>query len=265
VLDNISSYEDQVDVVYAVDNSERPVDAFVAALGVRAKVKYIANGSNLGIATALNVGIDAALADGYSWVLTMDQDSTATPGMVGALLRCALNDESVALVAPVHQQVDGVPCDVAPGCVDVLTPMTSGNLLRTDAFLQVGRFMDDLFIDQVDSEFCLRLQRNDFRVIRAGDAELIHRVGEVKEHHFPFHAYSSNHSPLRRYYITRNRFVVGRMYADDFPQYRRAELAHVPKDILKILFWEDSKWVKLRMMWRGWRDYRVGRLGAYKG
>lgn len=265
VLDNLASYVDQVSAVYAVDNTEQPDLAFVEALSEYPSLKYLPNGENLGIATALNVGAEVALADGYDWLLTMDQDSTATPGMVAALQACAGRDHRIALVSPVHQQVGGDRRSVPSGCHDVLTPMTSGNIVRASSFVEVGRFMDELFIDQVDNEFCLRLQRNGFRVVEAGDAELTHRVGNVKRHRFPFAAYTSNHSPLRRYYISRNRFVVGHMYAEDYPQFRKTEIAHIPKDIVKIVLWEESKWAKLRMMWRGWLDYRAGKLGAFRG
>ena len=57
-------------------------------------------------------------------------------------------------------------------CVQVLTPMTSGSLLDLSAYEAVGPFMDELFIDQVDNEFCLRLRAAGFSVLEAGEATL---------------------------------------------------------------------------------------------
>jgi rhamnosyltransferase len=130
---------------------------------------------------------------------------------------------------------------------------------------QVGGFMEELFIDQVDNELCLRLWREGYRVMEAGDADLLHRVGDVRKHRFPYPAYSVNHSALRRYYITRNRLWVGRMYRDDHPEHDRFERAQIRKDLVKIVLYEGEKTRKLAMMWRGWRDYRAGRLGEYPG
>ena len=75
--------------------------------------------------------------------------------------------------------------------------------------------------------------------------------------------YTTNHSPLRRYYMTRNRLHVGRMYRDRFPEFRRFEMTQLTKDVVKILLHERQKITKLRMMARGFRDYRHGRFGCY--
>ena len=266
VLENVASYAGQVSAVFAIDNTPEPDAGFVAALREVPGLTYIANGANLGIATALNIGARAARDAGFAWVLTMDQDSTATPGMVGRLMACALGASGrVGLVSPVHRQVGGVEREVSRDCHEVLTAMTSGNIVDVAALESVGWFMDDLFIDQVDNEICLRFWRQGFRVLEAGDADLVHRVGDVRKHRFPYPAYSSNHSAIRRYYIARNRLWVGRMYASDHPEFGRFERAQLRKDILKIVLYEREKGRKLAMIWRGWRDYRAGRLGAYSG
>ncbi len=265
VVENVSSYADQVSRVFAVDNSEQPEPGFGERLSAVGNVTYLVNGTNLGIAAALNVGVRTAAAAGYTRVLTMDQDSTATPGMVDVLAACMDADGSIGLVSPVHRQVGGSPRDVDPGCHDVLTAMTSGNLVRILAYETVGGFMDELFIDQVDNEFCLRLHRAGLRVVEAGDATLIHRVGEVRKHRFPYPAYSANHSALRRYYIARNRFAVGEMYRADYPEFRSFELAQLRKDVVKIVLYERQKCLKLRMIRRGVRDYRRGVTGPYPG
>ena len=36
------------------------------------------------------------------------------------------------------------------------------------------------------------------------------------------------------------------------------------KDIVKIVLYERQKGRKLAMMWRGWHDYRAGRLGVFR-
>lgn len=265
VLDGVAGYIGQVSALFAVDNSERPNQEFVAALCDHVGVRYIPNGANLGVAAALNIGARAAREAGFSWLLTMDQDSTATPGMVERLLESALGDpESIGIVSPVHRQVGGKPRMVPSDSHEVLTAMTSGNVVSLSALAEVGGFMEALFIDQVDNELCLRLWRAGYRVVEAGDADLHHRVGDVRKHWLPYPAYSSNHSALRRYYMTRNRLVVGRMYRSDHPEFDRFERAQMRKDIVKIVLYERQKGRKLAMMWRGWHDYRAGRLGVFR-
>jgi rhamnosyltransferase len=265
VLENVGSYLDQVDVLYAVDNTESPDQSFVSALGRLPKVTYIDNGDNLGVAAALNVGARRALAHSYEWLLTMDQDSTATPGMVDGMLACLAEPmaANAGLIAPRQVQVGGAVRESRGRCVEVLTPMTSGSLVRLSAYSAVGPFMEELFIDQVDNEFCLRLHAAGFAVLEAGEAILLHRVGNARRHRFPLPMYTTDHPPVRRYYMTRNRFYVGRIFRAQFPAFRRFELRQVGKDVAKILLYEGSKCAKLRMMARGYRDYRRGRLGAY--
>jgi len=264
VTDNIAACAEQVDTIFAVDNSERPDAAFIATLDRCPGVCYIANGANQGIAAAMNVGARAARDAGFAWLLTMDQDSTVTAGMVERLRACALaGPDRIGLVSPVHRQVGAERQAVPSGCHEVLTAMSSGNLVNLDALADVGGFMEELFIDQVDHELCLRLWDSGYRVLEAGDADLIHRVGYIRRHTFPFRAYSSNHSALRRYYMTRNRLWVARMYRDTHPEFGRLQRATILKDIAKITLWEDHKGRKLAMMWRGARDYRARRLGAY--
>jgi rhamnosyltransferase len=265
VLENIRSYVDQVEVLYAVDNTEDPDGSFVSALESIPATHHLPNGRNLGVATALNAGARRAIDDGYDWLLTMDQDSTATPGMVAAMLDCLSRPgaENVGLISPLHAQVDGKRPQPQGRCTEVLTPMTSGNLLRLSAYAAVGPFLDELFIDQVDDEFCLRLHAAGFSVLEAGEALLTHRVGDVRAHWFPVPMYTTNHPPVRRYYMTRNRLYVGRLYREQFPEYRRLQLRQTAKDALKILLHERQKLQKLRMMARGFWDYRGGQLGPY--
>lgn len=265
VLENIRSYVDQVEVLYAVDNTEDPDASFASALESIPATRHLPNGRNLGVATALNVGARRAIKEGYDWLLTMDQDSTAPPGMVTAMLDCLTRPgaERVGLVSPLHAQVGGKRPEPPERCARVQVAMTSGSLIRLSAYASVGPFLDELFIDQVDNEFCLRLRAAGFGVLQAGEAVLVHRVGEVRHHRFPVTMYTSNHSPVRRYYITRNRLYVGRLYRGRFPEYRRLQLRQTAKDALKILLHERQRLKKLRMMARGFLDYRRGRLGPY--
>jgi rhamnosyltransferase len=255
----------QVAHMILVDNSDRPLPEEFAQFVESNNVTFIRNGKNLGIATALNRGATAARNAGFKWLLTMDQDSTITQGMVDALADCAESQsERLALVSPVHEQVGGRPRPIEPGCRETRTAMTSGNLVNLDILVRVGGYMDELFIDQVDNEICLRLWRKGYKVLEAGSARLQHRVGNVKAHRFPYPAFTSNHSPLRRYYIMRNRLLVARMYKEDFPGFGRFELTQQLKETLKILLYERQKAEKFKMIYRGWRDYRKGRFGAYE-
>jgi rhamnosyltransferase len=80
VLANLSQVHQQVQNVVVVDNGSRleslaPLRAASASAGFH----LIENGENLGVATALNIGIRQAQALGAVWVLLFDQDSALPP------------------------------------------------------------------------------------------------------------------------------------------------------------------------------------------
>jgi rhamnosyltransferase len=263
VLDNILTWSAQVERVFAVDNSESPSSDVIERLTVVGNVIYLPLRQNVGIARALNMGAELAVKDGYDLLLTMDQDSRAKPDMVARLLECAGAGEGKAagIVAPFHltRAVRRAPPETDYS--EVMTPMTSGCFLSLNAWQEVGPFRDDFFIDFVDNEYCLRLRRNGYRVVRANRAILEHAVGDITRYG-PLIA--TNHSPLRRYYKTRNRFVVFREYLTTFPGHCLFDLVRLVKEIGSIILFEQEKWTKLMMMWQGASDFRHGKMGKFE-
>lgn len=261
LFDNLRSYSEAVDDLFLVDNTEEPLPEMAARFAELPGARYLPNHANLGMARALNIGAEHALAAGYDLLLTLDQDSSAAPDMVQRMLDCLAGRDfdKIGMVSPFHVTKSGH----LPGselCQDVMTPMTSGCLLNLRAYQAVGPFLDALFIDFVDNEYCLRLKKHGFLVLRANLARLKHSVGDTKKFG-PFIA--TNHSPLRRYYKTRNRFLVFRRYLLDFPGHCLFDLVRLAKEIASIVLFEDEKFAKLRMMFRGGCDFIRGRYGRY--
>ncbi len=264
-VENIRTWAGQVSVVYAVDNSDVQENAAVMeALGTVQGVTYICFGENRGVARALNIAAERAIEAGYDFLLTMDQDSVAAPGMIALMMACRAGDHvsTVGMIAPFHATKSGGTPPAGLACQEVMTPMTSGCLLNLSAYRSVGPFRDDFFIDFVDNEYCLRLRRAGFAVLRANRAVLEHSVGDTKKYG-PFIA--TNHSPLRRYYKTRNRLQVFSEYVPVFPRHCLFDLVRLAKEIASIILFEHEKVAKIRMMWRGWCDFRQGKFGKYDG
>lgn len=264
---NVASYAKDVGRIYAVDNTEAPDRTIVSAIAAIPGLQYLPLEGNRGIGVALNAGIAAARSAGYTWVLTMDQDSTPHPRMVFELSRCASEccDGPIGLVSPVLDLENGPAEEADGGCREALTTITSGSLVSTTAWERVGGFDESLFIDQVDHEFCLKLHLSGLSVVECGSARLSHRMGEMRRRRLIGPVYVSNHSALRRYYITRNRFAVGARYRADFPEFRAREMSAMRHEMLKVLLLEDHKIAKFRMAWRGYRDFRRGVTGPYPG
>lgn len=149
-----------VDKLYVVDNSERDMADKTAFFSNVQNIEYILNGENKGIGYALNLAAKKAYVVGAKWLLTMDQDSLFVGESLSRLISFVRNQElkGVAIVGPRHW-VSGSCPEPREEVIEVPVTMTSGNLVNIDAWLRVGGWREDFFIDSVDHEFCLRARK----------------------------------------------------------------------------------------------------------
>jgi rhamnosyltransferase len=263
VLENINSYINQVDKLYAIDNSEIANDVLVSKLKSNPKIQYIFNNGNLGIAQPLNLGAKKAIAAGYNWLLTMDQDSKATANMLPQLVEFIEGSkiDNIGILSPYHDIEMGPPRGMGEYEV-TLSVMTSGNLLNLSAYEKVGTFKEDFFIDYVDIEYCLRLNKKGYKVIILNNVDLIHNLGNISNIKSSFVKFkTSNHNALRRYYMTRNRFYVRDLYLKDYPDFIKNDISGFYKEIVKIILGEKQKHSKLKNILKGYFDYKKGLTG----
>jgi len=114
----------------------------------------------------------------------------------------------------------------------------------------------------VDFEFCFRLRRKGYNIYINNAAILTHSVGELKKWRlFGITYYSTNHSPIRLYYRTRNRFYVRNLYYKEFTKFFKNDLWSFIKVIVKIILVESNKFAKLKMIIRGYIDYQNNIFG----
>ena len=237
------------------------------------KIEIILNKENLGIATALNIGVRKALENGYEWILTMDQDSKASPDMVKKMFNVynSINREErkdILSIFPnfVDERIQSIEENSNMNSYEYVdADITSGNLLRKEVFEKVGFFDDSLFIDLVDTDFCMRLNEKGIKMIKIRDAVLYHSLGESKTIKGILGSFNtSNHSALRRYYMTRNRFYIWEKYKglNSFTLNRDKKL--FKKEFVKIILGEKDKVNKIKMVLRGYKDYKKGIKGKLK-
>lgn len=264
VLENIKTYIDQVGKVYVIDNSQNFDKALIKEIKLFNNVEYTWNQYNKGIAFALNLGAQKALKDNFEYLLTMDQDSKVPNEMVKKLYDIFKNFPKAGIVAAEHINSTFQKGPGQGNTKEILFTMTSGNLLSLSVYKTIGGFLDELFIDHVDHEYCLRLNRNGFKVIKTSEIIVYHQLGNAIEKKFlNFNFCPTNHSPIRLYYRTRNRFYVDNLYKDIFPEYIKIDRRNLVREMIEILFYEKDLFQKLRMMMTGYRHYKKNILGVY--
>jgi len=262
VLKTIQSYLPALEMLFVVDNSDQKNDELANRIQKLPHTTYIDNQGNQGIAHALNVGAQLAITKKYQWLLTMDQDSTASPGMLELMCAFIANHpvEKVGILSPFHS-LNGEKPPTHSEVETVLTTMTSGNLLNLSAYQAVGPFEEKLFIDYVDHEYCLRLHRHGYAIMQLNTAILQHQLGNFQESTVAGHTVGyTNHNHVRRYYITRNRLYVANKYKD-FATFSEREKREFWLEIRKILLFERDKYRKLQSIAKGYRDYKRGTFG----
>lgn len=260
LLDSINLLVNQVEKIIIVDNGSEPEKKRNINLIMdidKKKIEVIFNEENLGIATALNIGVREALNQGYNWILTMDQDSKASSNMVEKMLEVynkidERERKEILSIFPnfVDERIQSIEENSEMNAYEYVdADITSGNLLKAEVFDKVGFFDDSLFIDLVDTDFCMRLNEENIKMIKVRDAILYHSLGESQTVKSIFGKFNtSNHSALRRYYMTRNRFYTWEKYKDlnSFTLNRDKKL--FKKEFIKIILGEKDKINKIKMV-----------------
>lgn len=271
----INKIKGKVDEIIVVDNgSNSETISMLKKLEKEITIIYLEE--NKGIAYALNRGIEYSIEKGYGWILTLDHDSIVTDDMIRNMLKCYESfdeelKEKVAMLVPVHveekeYQSSGDKEKISKPYIEVLTEITSGALTKADIYNNVGLYDEKLFIDLVDHDYCLSLKRKGFKIIQVNSAVLIHNLGEsIKKNILGLiKMIPTNHSPLRRYYMSRNRHYIWDKYKEDFPSWVLTDKRRFITENLKIILFEDRKIEKFKYIKKGIKDYKNNIFGKFK-
>ena len=260
VKKNIETYIDYIDKLYVVDNSNVDNSGFID----NEKVEYFSNKKNKGVAFALNKGAKMAIKDKYEYLLTMDQDSKFTYKNLDRMIHYLDKHKDIALLSPWHDL--GLDIPKPSDAVDYpQTVMTSGNIINLKAYKKVKGFNNDLFIDCVDFDYCLKLLQKDYKIVRLNKSILKHNLGRIKKDKVLFKEVThSNHNYIRRYYMTRNGLYINQKYGNEYPESCKYVVSEIKKDALKIVLLEKNKIEKLKSMYQGYKDFKNEKYGKYE-
>lgn len=225
--------------VIVVDNTESPGPI---SNKLPEGCHLIALGSNTGIAHAQNVGVAHALDTGASVLVFFDQDSKIEPGFLRSLV-APLQPGAPEITSPLYVDDDsnvalpslrlgrfGLPVAVyAAGTTDpcpVDIVISSGTAATREVFAVAGAFDEALFIDSVDSEWCLRCRSKQIPIHVVPAAVMRHRIGSrsIRVGRLTV----LQHSPIRCYYQVRNCFHLMRR--------KHVPLAFALRHTLSVLF-----------------------------
>jgi rhamnosyltransferase len=257
----------QAGALVIVDNaSGEGAQEMLRRIAADSRVSLVLNPANLGIASALNSGVERARALGFAWVLLLDQDSDPHECMLRSLIevRAAYPEPArVAVIGAGFGEETRPAREPEAAWEEVESVITSGSLISLAVHATLGPFRDEFFIDYVDTEYCFRARAQGYRVIRTTEPLMSHTIGAPTRHDvLGIQKWTTNHSPDRRYYIARNDTVMLREYGGyAFGSWALKSLGRRLRTCKRIVLYERSKARKLAAVSAGWWDGVRGRLG----
>lgn len=207
--------------VIAIDNTE--AEHQLSHTKFKFCHRYLANSQNLGIATALNIGIKLAKEQDKHWCLLLDQDSIIDDAFLDAISASPSNVTNIAALTPAYYaqnlekygdliqvracsirriKLDDESTQKKAPFIPISYAITSGSLVNLSIMDKIGLHDEDLFIDFVDIEWGLRANDKGYQVLANTNAILVQQLGDK-----PLTLMNKkvvNHSSTRHYYYFRN-------------------------------------------------------------
>jgi rhamnosyltransferase len=271
----------QVSGIVVVDNGangtnvEQLVQAHAAGKHI-----LVRNGRNVGLATAQNQGLKLVLDGGADYVLLLDHDSMPSGDMVARLVAAVESGDSldakIAAAGPVFTDRDSVATSrfvqfgrlgyrrvrckgVQSGALFADILISSGMLIPSAVLRDVGMMDDSLFVDHVDTEWCLRARAKGYRILGVCGARMQHHLGDRPARSIAGRRFYLR-SPARHYYFVRNSVLLyRRRYAP--LAWKIGDVSRLPFLMGAALLFCAPRFQHLKAIARGAVDGMRGRSG----
>jgi rhamnosyltransferase len=259
-LANIYSYGDLIAKLYIMDNTEGPDISFEMKAGLPKNWVWLHDGENKGIASRLNEAAKLAQSDGYTWLLTMDQDSLFPPQHFRAYLECAgqykLKDKTALFgVQFWNSEIRPESCDTIV-CNRLIT---SGSLINLALISIIGWF------DEVDTEYGFKAIQNGFDLVQFKNIYLEHSLGYTIPNKFAWLGLKQGqrrlHAPIRIYYMTRNYLYIREKYKHYFRDELRYSRSSLLTNIKNNILFNKNRMLVIKYLILAVINYSSGYMG----
>jgi rhamnosyltransferase len=138
--------------------------------------------------------------------------------------------------------------------------ITSGSIINVDIAIKVGMFDENLFIDGVDTEFCLTLWGNRYKTILVKSIVLKHSLGFTVNQITPSlrKEYRTIHNKKRIYYIVRNHFYLRNKFNENKDQ---LPFKPIINEIKNAIFYGNEKAGSFIMALKGYFHFLIKKMG----
>lgn len=268
-IQNIVDASTQFYKCFVCDNSE-PSSPALAPLKATPHIEVISNSENLGLATALNQLAGLAQQAGFSWIVTLDQDSLLLPNFLQEMLSGKdTYPENVGAVGCNYQHDHGARARFRPSSYpcfqEKITVITSCCLTNLEAWRSSGGFNAEFFIDAIDHEFCLRLRQAGFSVGLNPQVLMHHAIGEDdNSKRRNYLVFPHKHPAWRNYTSARNTMYTIRQHYPQEPRWCLKRSLSLTLEFAAIFLFADKKIERCKSFCRGIRHGWQAKLGGIK-
>lgn len=224
---------------------------------------------NVGVAQAQNEGIRLAVESGADHVLLLDDDSVPAPDMVARLVEAVADAHRggvmVAAAGPIYHEehsarpsyfvrfgllgIQRIYCAQADTTIPADFLISSGTLIPARAFSDIGLMDSALFIDHVDTEWCLRARARGYRILGVCGARMSHQLGGGFVA-LPGGRRVFKHGPFRRYFMFRNSILLYRRAGLPL-RWKVADAARLVGLFASIVLFSATRLAELRAAFAG--------------
>ena len=212
---------------------------------------YKHTGMNDGLAVAYNYALNICETNGIDWLCILDQDSSMDSINLEIILSYLSKACSkTAIVCPFikYNTADTVPnvpveyvkCTINSGSILNVRLLNSSNI----------RYDENYFLDRLDRDFCMQLTRAGLKIVRINKAILNQQLGENVNGRYL-------HSPLRNYYMARNRLYYNHKFYK-LPKMTVYNILQTIKHINGCILGNIDVKKNMKMIFEGIKDYRRG-------
>ncbi len=280
IFENLQAIVAECGEVLVVDNGS--AKAICDRMAVVSGVTLLALEHNAGIAAGLNRAALWSRGRSLFGMIVFDQDSKPLTGFVSELWATHDRNPRAAVIGSriveagreesSYRWVRRNPC--WPGIFqrvacdggdlsEVTMVISSGSLIELEPWSRLGGFDEGLFIDYVDTDYCLKVIRSGAHVAVASGASLQHHLGKratgrvLGKDLRPMH-----HAAFRHYYMARNRMHLWRRHALALPHWALFDFCFAGLNGCRVIFFEAEKWAKFKALMLGTWDGLRGKTGA---
>ncbi|OTA48785.1 glycosyltransferase [Limosilactobacillus reuteri] len=228
LIKNLNACSTQIEDILIVDNGSSNIKE-IEELKKTYNIHIYKLIKNIGIAGAQNKGFKILAKKGFNWILTLDQDSEIPRLLISAFTSCGKMVKDTGIITPAYidenwskQKKKSVGIEKADfhKISEKKLVISSGNLVNVRAWERVNGFDEKLFIDLVDFDFNTKLRLAGYKIYQLDNIYIQHSIGSSIKRNvlgkllfLPDISTTSDHAPMRQYYIYRNSIIFYKRYA----------------------------------------------------